>query len=46
LGLGRSLAAAGKIDEAKKALGQLIDLYPTSHWAENARSIMDKFKTR
>ncbi len=46
LNLGRALAAANKIDDAKKALGHLIDLYPTSHWAENARSIMDKLKTR
>lgn len=46
LALGRSLAAEGKLEEAKKALTQLIDLYPTSHWAENARSIMDKNKTR
>ena len=46
LALGRSLAADGKWEDAKKALTQLIDLYPTSTWAENARSIMDKNKTR
>lgn len=46
LSLGRVLASAGKIDEAKAALTHLIDLYPTSTWAENARSIMDKLKTR
>ena len=46
LSLGRTLAAAGKIEEAKAALVHLIDLYPTSQWAENARSIMDKLKIR
>jgi TolA-binding protein len=46
LSLGRSLASAGDIPGAQEALGHLIDLYPTSPWAENARQIMDKFKTR
>ena len=46
LELGRILMNAGKIDEAKKALTQLIDLYPTSAWAEKARGLMDKNKTR
>jgi TolA-binding protein len=46
LQLGRVLALAGKSDESRKALTQLIDLYPTSAWAENARAIMDKNKTR
>ncbi len=46
LSLGRAFAAAGKTEEAKKALAQLIDLYPTSQWAENARSIMDKLRIR
>ncbi|MCG3205946.1 MAG: hypothetical protein KCHDKBKB_02670 [Elusimicrobia bacterium] len=46
LSLGRALFSLGKFDEAKKALVHLIDLYPTSTWAQNARSIMDKLKTR
>jgi TolA-binding protein len=46
LSLGKNLALAGKIEDAKKALQQLIDLYPTSPWAENARSFLDKNKTR
>lgn len=44
--LGKALLRAGKEVEGKKALEQLVDLYPTSAWAENARSIMDKYKTR
>ncbi len=46
LSLGKNLALSGKTEEAKKALQQLIDLYPTSPWAENARSFLDKNKTR
>lgn len=46
LALGRSLAYAGQTDAAQEALGQLVDLYPTSVWAENAREIMDKIKSR
>lgn len=46
LALGRSYAMGNKPDEAKKALEQLIDLYPSSKWAENARQIVDKIKTR
>lgn len=46
LSLGRVLMEAGKREEAKQALTHLIDLYPTSQWAENARSIMDKLKIR
>ncbi len=46
LSLGRCLFYAGKNDESKKALDQLIDLYPTSAWAENARTFLDKNKTR
>lgn len=45
LALGRSLAAANDVAGAKEALGRLVDLYPTSPWAENARQIMDKLKT-
>ena len=44
--LGKALAAGGKRDEAKQALEQLIDLYPTSPWAEKARTFIDKNKTR
>jgi tetratricopeptide (TPR) repeat protein len=44
LSLGRTLFAAGKSDDARKALGQLIDLYPTSVWAQNARDIMGRHK--
>jgi TolA-binding protein len=44
LALGRTLYAAGKNDDARKALGQLIDLYPTSIWAQNARDIMGRHK--
>ncbi len=46
LRLGLSLIRGGDIDGGKKALGQLIDLYPTSPWSENARRFMDKSKTR
>lgn len=46
LEMGRVLILSGQTEEGRKALEQLIDLYPTSTWAENARSIMDKFKTR
>jgi len=42
LALGRTLLAAGKNDDGRKALSQLIDLYPTSEWADAARSLMDK----
>jgi TolA-binding protein len=44
LSLGRTLYAAGKPDDARKALGQLIDLYPTSAWAQSARQIMERYK--
>ncbi len=44
LSLGRTLFVAGKSDDARKALGQLIDLYPTSIWAQNARQIMGRYK--
>jgi len=43
---GRVLMKAGEIDAAKETLGQLVDLYPTSPWAENARQIMDKLASR
>jgi TolA-binding protein len=46
LRLGVSLTRSGDAEGGKKALGQLIDLYPTSPWAENARRFMDKSKTR
>jgi TolA-binding protein len=46
LGLGRSLLIGGKKDEAQKAFEQLVDLYPTSVWAENARQLMDKNRSR
>lgn len=46
LALGRSLLLSGKNEESTKALQQLIDLYPTSPWAENARSFLDKNKSR
>lgn len=42
LALGRVYAASGNNEAAKTALTQLIDLYPTSPWAENARQIVDK----
>jgi TolA-binding protein len=45
LALGRSLAMSNQPQAAQEALGHLIDLYPTSPWAENARQIMDKLKT-
>lgn len=45
LALGRAYLLAGKNDEAKKALEHLIDQFPTSEWAENARRLMDKNKT-
>jgi TolA-binding protein len=45
LSLGRSLAMANDPAGAQEALGHLVDLYPTSPWAENARQIMDKLKT-
>ncbi|MCB4755435.1 MAG: tetratricopeptide repeat protein [Elusimicrobia bacterium] len=46
LSVGRNWALAGDKEAATKALTQLIDLYPTSEWAKNARVIMDKIKTR
>ncbi len=46
LELGRNLSLSGEKEAAKKILGQLMDLYPTSPWAENARRIMDKIETR
>jgi TolA-binding protein len=42
LSLGRSYYLAGQKTEAKQALGQIIDLYPTSEWAKNARAMLDK----
>ncbi len=46
LELGKALLRSGDPEGAKKSLGQLIDLYPTSPWAQNARRIMDKLETR
>lgn len=46
LALGRTNLLAGKTDDARKALGHLIDQFPTSEWAENARRLMDKNKSR
>lgn len=46
LALGRANLLAGNNDEARKALGHLIDQFPTSEWAENARRLMDKNKSR
>ncbi|MBV9080206.1 MAG: tetratricopeptide repeat protein [Elusimicrobia bacterium] len=46
LGLGRSQLLAGKKDDAKKSLEHLIDLYPTSEWAENARRLLDNTRNR
>jgi TolA-binding protein len=44
LAVGRAWYKAEEYEAAKVALGQLIDLYPTSPWAENAREIMDKIE--
>jgi TolA-binding protein len=46
LGLGRSQMLGGKADEARKSLDRLVDLYPTSEWAEIARRLIDKNKNR
>ncbi|OVE77669.1 hypothetical protein BVX98_02070 [bacterium F11] len=46
LSLGRSLLKAGEMENGKIALDQLVDLYPTSPWAENARQILDKSESR
>lgn len=46
LAQGRSLFLAGKPDEARTALDRLVDLYPTSEWAENARRLIDTNKKR
>ena len=46
LALGRALLAAGQSEEARKELSNLIDLYPTSEWAEKARALMDKETVR
>jgi TolA-binding protein len=46
LAWGTVLLKTGETEAAKETLGQLIDLYPTSPWAENARQIMDKLTTR
>lgn len=46
LALGRALLNNGETDEARDALGQLIDLYPTSGWAENARRFLDNLGSR
>ncbi len=46
LALGKALLHSGDKEGAKKSLGQLVDLYPTSPWAQNARRIMDKIETR
>lgn len=40
--LGRALVKAGQTKAGKEALGQLVDLYPTSKWAQNARQILDR----
>jgi TolA-binding protein len=42
LSLGKAQLRAGDKEGARKSLGQLVDLYPTSPWAQNARRIMDK----
>ncbi len=42
LAWGRALLSSGENEAAKETLGQLVDLYPTSPWAENARQILDK----
>lgn len=46
LQLGKALLRGGDNEGGRKALGQLIDLYPASPWAENARRFMDFSKTR
>lgn len=42
--LGKAQIQAGDKEGARKSLGQLVDLYPTSPWAQNARRIMDKLE--
>lgn len=42
LSWGRALLKSGETEAAKETLGQLVDLYPTSPWAENARQTLDK----
>jgi TolA-binding protein len=46
LSLGRVQYLTGKPDDAKKTLDRLVDLHPTSEWAENARRLIDKNKIR
>lgn len=46
LALGRTRLLSGDAEGAKAALTQLIDLYPTSAWAEKARPMMDKLQSR
>ena len=46
LAMGRSLVKSGDYENGKAALEQLIDLYPTSPWSENARRILDKIESR
>jgi predicted negative regulator of RcsB-dependent stress response len=46
LALGRCNLQAGRNDDARRALEHLIDQFPTSEWAENARRLMDKNKSR
>ena len=46
LSLGRAYADAGETVQAQASLEQLIDLYPTSPWSENARRILDKLESR
>ena len=43
--LGRAHLLAGEMEAGNRALGNLIDLYPTSEWAKNARQLLDKNKT-
>jgi len=42
LALGRVQILAGKNDEVADLVERLIDLHPTSEWAENARRLIDK----
>ncbi|MFN0118148.1 MAG: tetratricopeptide repeat protein [Elusimicrobiota bacterium] len=44
--LGKTLVLSGKNDEGRKELERLVDLYPSSKWAEKSRIMMDKSKTR
>ncbi len=46
LALGRTQFLFGNQEDGKKTLDRLLDLYPTSEWAENARRLIDKNKIR